>query len=141
MKLTGIIAISGKPGLYTVVAQGKNNVIVQSVETGRKLPAFATDRISALEDISIYTIEGDELLSEVYQRIYDKENGGKAPGHKTDLKELRSYLAEVLPEYDDERVRPSDIKKIFQWYNSLHKADLLKAGVEADKAVAAAEEE
>ena len=113
MKLTGIIAISGKPGLYTVVAQGKNNVIVQSVETGRKLPAFATDRISALEDISIYTIEGDELLSEVYQRIYDKENGGKAPGHKTDLKELRSYLAEVLPEYDDERVRPSDIKKIF----------------------------
>ncbi len=136
MKLTGIIAISGKPGLYTVVAQGKNNVIVQSVETGRKLPAFATDRISALEDISIYTIEGDELLSEVYQRIYDKENGGKAPDHKSDLKELRNYLAEVLPEYDDERVRPSDIKKIFQWYNSLHKADLLKAGVEADKAVA-----
>ena len=136
MKLTGIIAISGKPGLYTVVAQGKNNVIVQSVETGRKLPAFATDRISALEDISIYTIEGDELLSEVYQRIYDKENGGQAPSHKSDLKELKNYLAEVLPEYDEERVRPSDIKKIFQWYNLLHKADLLKVGVEAEKAVA-----
>ena len=137
MKLTGIIAISGKPGLFTVVKQGKNNVIVQSVETGRKSPAFATDRISALEDISIYTYEGDELLSTVFQAIYEKENGGEAISHKAEAKELESYLREVLPEYDEDRVRISDIKKIFQWYNSLHKAGIIKAAAE----LAVAEEE
>ena len=131
MKLTGIIAISGKPGLYTVVAQGKSNVIVQSIETGRKMPAFATDRISALEDISIYTMEGDELLSTVYQAIYEKENGEAALDHKSDANELRGYLAEILPDYDEERVHNSDIKKIFQWYNLLHKGGLLKIAAEA----------
>lgn len=138
MKLTGIIAISGKPGLYTVVAQGKSNVIVQSIETGRKMPAFATDRISALEDISIYTMEGDELLSTIYQSIYDKQNGEAALDHKSDATELRTYLAEILPDYDEERVHNSDIKKIFQWYNLLHQAGLLKVAVEAS---ATAEEE
>jgi Ribonuclease G/E len=138
MKLTGIIAISGKPGLYTVVAQGKSNVIVKSIETGRKMPAFATDRISALEDISIYTMEGDELLSSVYQSIYDKQNGEAALDHKSDIKELKAYLLEVLPDYDEERVHSSDIKKIFQWYNLLQKDGLLK---EAVKSSVAAEEE
>lgn len=131
MKLTGIIAISGKPGLYTVVAQGKSNVIVKSIETGRKMPAFATDRISALEDISIYTMEGDELLSTVYQAIYEKQNGEATLDHKSDAEELRAYLAEILPDYDKERVHNSDIKKIFQWYNLLHKGGLLKAALEA----------
>ncbi len=138
MKLTGIIAISGKPGLYTVVAQGKSNVIVKSIETGRKMPAFATDRISALEDISIYTMEGDELLSSVYQSIYDKQNGEAALDHKSDINELKAYLLEVLPDYDEERVHSSDIKKIFQWYNLLQKDGLLKGAVESS---VAAEEE
>ena len=137
MKLTGIIAISGKPGLYTVVAQGKSNVIVQSIETGRKMPAFATDRISALEDISIYTMEGDELLSSIYKSIYEKQNGEAALDHKSDMKELKTYFSEILPDYDGDRVRDADIKKIFQWYNLLHKGDLLKVASEA----ATAEEE
>ncbi len=137
MKLTGIIAISGKPGLYTVVAQGKSNVIVQSIETGRKMPAFATDRISALEDISIYTIEGDELLSEIYKKMYDKQNGEIALDHKSDMKELKAYFSEILPDYDEDRVRDADIKKIFQWYNLLHKGGLLKI---ANEAVVAEEE-
>ena len=131
MKLTGIIAISGKPGLYTVVAQGKSNVIVQSIETGRKMPAFATDRISALEDISIYTIEGDELLSEIYTKIYAKQNGEVALDHKSDMKELKGYFSEILPDYDEDRVRDADIKKIFQWYNLLHKGGLSKVASEA----------
>ena len=131
MKLTGIIAISGKPGLYTVVAQGKSNVIVQSIETGRKMPAFATDRISALEDISIYTIEGDELLSEIYTKMYAKQNGEVALDHKSDMKELKGYFSEILPDYDEDRVRDADIKKIFQWYNLLHKGGLLKIASEA----------
>lgn len=130
MKLTGIIAISGKPGLYTVVAQGKSNVIVQSIETGRKMPAFATDRISALEDISIYTIEGDELLSTVYQSMYDKLNGEEAMSHKDDINDLKAFFSEVLPDFDEDRVHNSDIKKVFQWYNLLQKAGLLKAASE-----------
>lgn len=127
MKLTGIIAISGKPGLYTVVAQGKSNVIVQSIETGRKMPAFATDRISALEDISIYTMEGDELLSTIYQSMYEKLNGEKAMNHKGNINDLKAFFGEVLPDFDEERVRNSDIKKVFQWYNLLQEAGLLKA--------------
>lgn len=130
MKLTGIIAISGKPGLYTVVAQGKSNVIVQSIETGRKMPAFATDRISALEDISIYTIEGDELLSSVYKSMYDKLNGEAAMSHKEDINELKSFFSEILPDFDEDRVHNSDIKKVFQWYNLLHKGGLLKVANE-----------
>ncbi len=131
MKLTGIIAISGKPGLYTVVKQSKNSVIVQNIETGRKMPAFATDRISALEDISIYTMEGDELLSDVFQSIFEKENGGEAISHKANVAELQDYMRAVLADYDDERVQTSDIKKVYQWYNLLHKAGILKLANEA----------
>lgn len=125
MSLRGIISISGKGGLYKVVAQGKNNVIVESLEDGRKFPAFASNRISALEDISIYTVEDDVMLSEVYQKMYDKLNGGEAIDHKGDVAEMRSFLGEVLPNYDEERVNNSDIKKLFQWYNILHKAGYL----------------
>jgi len=131
MKLTGIIAISGKPGLYTVVKQSKNSVIVQNIETGRKMPAFATDRISALEDISIYTMEGDELLSVVFQSIFEKENGKEAISHKANVAELQDYMRAVLADYDDERVQTSDIKKVFQWYNLLQKGGILKLASEA----------
>ncbi len=131
MKLTGIIAISGKPGLYTVVKQSKNSVIVQNIETGRKMPAFAADRISALEDISIYTMEGDELLSSVFQSIFEKENGGEAISHKAGVAELQDYMREILADYDDERVQTSDIKKVYQWYNLLQKAGILKLANEA----------
>ncbi len=126
MDLSGIIAISGKGGLYTVVGQSKNSVIVQSVTDGKKFPAYASNRISALEDISIYTYEGDELLSDVYRSIYEKEDGGKAPSHKDDINQLRDYLRAILPEYDEDRVYGSDIKKLFQWYNFLHDAEMLK---------------
>lgn len=126
MSLRGIISISGKGGLYKVVAQGKNNVIVESLEDGRKFPAFASNRISALEDISIYTVEDDVMLSEVYQKMFDKLNGGEALSHKGDVSEMRSFLGEVLPNYDEERVNNSDVKKLFQWYNILQNAGLLE---------------
>ena len=122
MNLTGIIAISGKPGLFKVVAQGKSNLIVESLEDGKRIPAYSTDRISALEDISVYTYEEDALLSSVFDSIYKKENGGIAPSHKEDKNTLENYLLEVLPNYDQERVYFSDVKKIFQWYNLLHKS-------------------
>jgi hypothetical protein len=125
MNLTGIIAISGKPGLFKVVAQGKNNLIVESLEDGKRFPAYSTDRISALEDISVYTYEEDASLGELFETIFNKENGGEAPSHKADKLTLENYLLEILPNYDQERVYFSDLKKIFQWYNLLHKSGLL----------------
>jgi hypothetical protein len=131
MDLTGIISISGKPGLYKVIAQAKNSVIVESLEDKKRIPAYATDRISALEDISIYTYGEDKPLKDIYADIYKKENGGAALSHKEDLKKLTAYLEEILPDYDQERVYSSDIKKIFQWYNLLHKSGNLKVVEEA----------
>ncbi len=78
MNLSGIIAISGKGGLFTVAGQSKNNVIVESVIDGKKFPAFSSNRISALEDISIYTYEGDELLSDIFKLIFEQEKGGRS---------------------------------------------------------------
>ena len=125
MNLTGIIAISGRPGLFQVVAQGKNNLIVESLEDGKRFPAYSTDRISALEDISVYTYDEDASLGELFEAIFNKENGGEAPSHKADKLTLENYLLEILPNYDQERVYFSDLKKIFQWYNLLHKKGML----------------
>lgn len=122
MKLTGIIAISGRPGLFKVVAQGKNNVIVESLIDNKRFPAYSSDRISALEDISIYTYDEEKPLKEIFLSIHTKENGGEAISHKEDQTKLISYLEEILPNYDKERVYVSDIKKLFQWYNLLHKS-------------------
>ena len=126
MNLTGVISISGKPGLFKVVAQGKNNIIVESLIDNKRSPAYSTDRISALEDISIYTIEDDFPLKDVFTLIFKKENGEAAPSHKESLATLEKYLSDILPTYDSERVYPSDIKKLFQWYNLLQKAGILK---------------
>ena len=137
MSLKGIISISGKGGLYKVVGQGKNNVIVESLEDGRKFPAFASNRISALEDISIYTYEDDVMLRDVYKTMYDQFDGKIGPDHKGSVNELRNTLEQVLPDYEKERVTNTDVKKLFQWYNILHKAELLTFEEEE----AAAEEE
>jgi hypothetical protein len=125
MNLTGIIAISGKSGLYRVLAQGKNNIIVESLEDKKRVPAYASDRISALDDISIYTYDDDKPLKEILVSIFEKEEGKETLSHKEDQNKLKSYLLEILPNYDQERVYSSDIKKIFQWYNLLLKAGAL----------------
>ncbi|MES2554964.1 MAG: DUF5606 domain-containing protein [Bacteroidota bacterium] len=140
MNLTGIIAISGKPGLFKVVAQGKNNIIVESLEEKKRFPAYSSDRISALDDISIYTYEEDKPLKEIYKAIFEKENGGAILSHKEDLSKLSGYLLQVLPNYDQERVYPSDIKKLFQWYNLLLKAGELKLDVAETAEAEVAEE-
>lgn len=140
MNLSGIIAISGRAGLYKVIAQGKNNLIVESLDDRKRFPAYASDRISALEDISIYTYEEDVALKEIMDSIYKKENAGEAISHKGDQKSLEKYLLEILPNYDKERVYISDIKKIFQWYNLLHKAGELKME-EAEEVVAESNDE
>lgn len=131
MTISGIISISGKPGLYKVVAQGKNNIIVESLVDNKRFPAYATDRISALEDISIYTYEDDVALSQIFDSIYEKESKGTCISHKESKENIATYLSDILPEYDQERVYPSDIKKIFQWYNLLHAAGELGKTEEA----------
>jgi hypothetical protein len=126
MNLKGIIAISGRPGLFKVVAQGKNNVIVESMIDKKRFPAYASEKISSLEDISIFTYDEDVKLTEVLKSIYAKNEGKEGISHKEDLKVLEKELKKYLPNYDQERVYPSDIRKVFQWYNLLQKADLLK---------------
>jgi|APGre2960657404_1045060.scaffolds.fasta_scaffold108704_1 hypothetical protein len=126
MDLTGIIAISGRPGLFKVIAQGKNNIIVESLIDGKRFPAYATDKISALDDISIYTYDDDAPLRTLLKAVYKKEGGKECPSHKEDLTLLQAYLLEILPNYDQERVYPSDVKKMFQWYNLLQKSGNLK---------------
>jgi hypothetical protein len=125
MDLSGIISISGKPGLFKVVAQSKNNIIVESLIDSKRIPAYSTDRISALEDISIYTYEEDVPLKEVFISLAKKEDCGLAPSHKESMNTLTAYLEEILPDYDQDRVYPSDVKKLFQWYNILHKSGLI----------------
>ncbi|MDR0802043.1 DUF5606 domain-containing protein [Fluviicola sp.] len=125
MDLTGIIAISGKSGLYKVLAQGKNNIIVESLEDKKRVPAYASDKISALDDISIYTYDEDKPLKEIFISIFEKESGKETISHKEDQGKLKDYLLEILPDFDQERVYASDIKKIFQWYNLLLKAGAL----------------
>jgi hypothetical protein len=136
MNLTGIIAISGKPGLFKVITQAKNSVIVESLIDKKRIPAYATDRISALEDISIYTYSEDKPLKEILKAIYNKENGKACISHKESEAKLTAYLLEILPDYDAERVYVSDIKKLFQWYNLLESSgNLVLAEDDSEEAV------
>lgn len=128
MDISSVISISGMPGLYKVVAQSKNGVIVESLVDKKRFPAFASSPISKLEDISIYTTTEDVPLKEVYTKIYDKEKGGKCIEPKnSDEKAMRAYIESVLPGYDKDRVHVSDLRKLFNWYNILQASGLLSA--------------
>lgn len=118
--LKTILSISGKPGLYKILSNNKNMVIVESLQDNKKIPVYARDRMVSLGDISIYTNEDEVMLKEVLCSIKKKEEGKAAsiaPSSKPD--DLRAYFNEVLPNYDKDRVYPSDIKKIISWYNLL----------------------
>jgi hypothetical protein len=127
MNVKGIIAISGRPGLFKVIAQSKSSVIVESLIDGKRTPAYASEKISTLEDISIFTYDEDVRLIDVFQSMIAKYDGGEGLNHKEAPAALANELLTILPNYDQERVYPSDIKKIFQWYNLLSKAGLLAA--------------
>lgn len=133
MNLQGIISIAGRPGLYKVVAQGKNTVIVESMADKKRFPAHASDKISALEDISVYTTDEDVKLTEVYFKMYESLNGKEALSHKEDPAKLREFVLTFLPNYDSERVYDSDVKKLFQWYNALLSEGLLTPEVKESK--------
>lgn len=118
--LKTILSIAGRPGLFKLVNQGKNMLIVESLQTGKRTPAYAHDKVISLGDIAIYTVENDVPLTEVFASIKEKNNGEqvdiKAIG---DDSKLRAYFKEILPDFDEDRVYTNDIKKVFTWYNQL----------------------
>lgn len=130
MNLTGIIAIAGKPGLYKVVSRSKNGLVVESLSDGKKMPALASHKISALEDISMYTFEEDIKLSIVMDKIYTHSNKMEAIDPKSDGAALYSYFEKILPDFDKDRVYPSDLKKLFTWYNLLLNAGVFEVAEE-----------
>ncbi|WP_075340866.1 DUF5606 family protein [Tenacibaculum agarivorans] len=122
MEFSKIIAVSGKPGLFEILSQTKTGVIVRSLLDDKRMPITATHNVSLLENIAIFTYEEDVPLGDVFKNIAAKEDNKEAISHKESANKLTAYFAEVLPDYDDERVYTSNIKKVLQWYNILVKA-------------------
>ena len=125
MILKDILAISGEPGLFKFIAQGKNAIIVEHLETKKRSSAYGSAKVSSLEDIAIFTEKEDVPLSKVFDLIQEKENGGPAIDSKVDTEKLKSWFEGILPEYSKDKVYTSDIKKVALWYNFLHKLNLL----------------
>lgn len=120
--LKTILAISGKPGLYKLVSQAKNMLIVETVDAARKrMPVYASDKVISLGDIAMYTDDDEVPLADVLESVKKKENGAVTAidYKKASVEELNAFMAEVLPTYDRDRVHASDIKKLIQWYNLL----------------------
>jgi hypothetical protein len=133
MDLSKILAISGKPGLYMMLSETKTGLLVEAMDTKKRFPVFAHEKISSLEEISIFTEDEDLPLKEVLKKIYDSLEGKKAPDHKSDPKELKAFFKEAVPEYDEERVYNSDIKKVIHWYNQLHEHKMLDFTAEEEE--------
>lgn len=135
-----ILAIAGRPGLFRLVSQGKNMLIVEQLATGKRVPAYARDKVSSLADISIYTTDGeDRPLGVVLEAVKAKEEGKPVDVKGMDNNGLRAYFAEVLPEFDDERVYTADVRKLLSWYNILVEAGITEF-VEAETEESAEEE-
>lgn len=118
--LKKILAISGKPGLYKLVSQGKNMLVVESLLNGKRTPAYNHEKIISLGDIAMFTDSDEVPLNEVFESMKQIENGGKASvSTKDSEKTLREYLGKVLPNFDRDRVYTADIKKLISWYNLL----------------------
>ena len=119
MEFSKIISVTGKPSLFQVISQSKNAIIAESLTDKKRLAINATQNVSLLENIAIYTYEEDMPLLNVFKAISEKTEGKKALSHKESGNKLTSFFTEVLPNYDDERVYTSNIKKVIQWFNLL----------------------
>lgn len=119
MELDKILSISGKPGLYELKAQTRGGFIAESMLDGKKISVNLRHNVSLLSEIAVYTYTEEVPLKDIFRKIKEKENGGEAISHKEPKPKLEAYFREVLPEFDEDRVYVSDIKKIIQWYNLL----------------------
>lgn len=125
--LQTVLAIAGKPGLYRLVSRGNKNLIVESLDgTKKRTPIFGADKVISLADIAMYTDNGEVPLAEVLQKVADKEEAKEASLNpkKASSEELQNYFADILPDYDRERVYVTDIKKLLTWYNLLVNAGI-----------------
>ncbi len=125
MDLKDILAIGGRPGLYKFISQAKNGIIVEGLSDQKRFPAYSNDKVSALEDIAIFTETDEVSLGDIFVSIFKKEDGKETISHKSKPDELKSYFAEILPDYDRDRVYVSDIKKVLNWYNLLQELGMV----------------
>jgi hypothetical protein len=142
MDLTKILAISGKPGLFEMLSQTKTGFIVESLKDGKRFPVFAHERVSSLEEISIFsTTEEDIPLKDIFKKIFEKRDSKPAPDPKSSPETLKEFFLESVPDYDQERVYVSDIKKVLGWYNLLLEKEMLVFEEEEEEKGSEEEEE
>ena len=119
MKITDILAVAGKPGLYHVLASGSASIVVESMVDGKRSSVPGTARVSNLADITMYTHDDDVPLLDILNRMHDAQKGAEGPSHKDDAQTIRDFVDGIVPELDHDRVYQSDLKKLVQWYNLL----------------------
>ncbi len=134
MDFSKILSIGGKPGLYKMIATTRNGFIVESLLDGKRAPAFASQKISSLDEISIFAADEEVKLADVFKNIFEKTEGGMAPDAKqSEHGEIISFFAEILPDYDEDLVKVSDMKKVFKWYNLLMEKEMLDFNKEEEQ--------
>ena len=138
--LKEILSISGKPGLFKLVSQAKNMLIVESLLDGKRVPAYSKDKVVSLGDIAIYTDSAEVKLGIVLDAIKTKENAAICSiDSKAGNEVLKSFMADILPDYDRDRVYPSDIRKLINWYNALINSNITDFNEVENKEEVAAE--
>ena len=138
--LKEILSMTGKPGLFKLISQGKNMLIVESLLDGKRIPAYTNDKVVSLGDIAIFTETAEVPLGKILETLKKKENGAVCSiDSKSDNEKLRQYMGEILPDYDRDRVYPSDIRKLINWYNILINADITEFLVEEKEEVSTAD--
>jgi len=133
MDLKGYVSISGQGGLYKIISQAKNGLIVESLVDKKRIPAYANQKVLALEDISVFCVDGDKPLKDVFTKMFEKTKGEPTLDSKTDPEVLAAYILEILPTFDRPRVYNSDLKKLFSWFNLLLQAGALVPSTEEAK--------
>lgn len=142
MGLEKILSVAGKPGLYKLITQTRSGFVAESLLDGKRITVSLRSSVSVLSEIAIYTLEEEVPLREVFLKIQEKENGSKTSvGHKEEKIKLEEYFFEVLPNYDEDRVYISDIKKIIQWYNILTENNITDFSIDKENKEEASEEE
>lgn len=119
MELNKILSIGGKPGLYLLLSHSKAHIVVESLEDGKRFPVAGAQQINTLDNIAIYTLSKEVPLAEVFYAIFKKYEGKNVLSHQSSQQELLDFFADILPDYDRDRVYASNVKKVVQWYNSL----------------------